>query len=280
MAEGGGTIETVEFDQYSPQPEPTPEPPAGRALWPYAVALLVIVLGVVAYLLLSDGEPPPPPTLAAPPPTPADGPDPEPAVRSLDLPPLGDSDGWLRRVAAELSTHPELARWLVSDNLVRRFTAAVDNVARGESPRPHLGFLGPGDRFEVVERGGAVYADPRSYERYNRVTEVVDSVDAAGAAELYRQLEPLLQEGYADLGYPNRDFDDVLARAIGHLLATPLPAGEIQLEVGVESYAFSDSRIESLSPAQKHLLRTGPDNAAVILDKLREIAGLLDLAVD
>jgi len=269
----------VEFDKYSPQPEPTAKPPSGRTLWPYAVGLLVIVLGVVAYLLLSDGEPPPP-TVAAPPPAAAEEPAVEPAAMTLELPPLGASDDWLRRVVAEVSTHPDLVRWLVSDDLVRRFTAAVDNVARGESPRPHLGFLSPARRFAVVERDGAIYPDPRSYERYNRLTEVVDSLDTVGAAELYRQLRPLLQEGYADLGYPNRDFDDVLARAIRHLLATPLSAGDSQLEPGIESYTFRDSRIESLSPAQKHLLRTGPDNAAVILDKLREIADLLDLAGD
>jgi len=268
----------MEFDQYSPQPESPPGPPAGRTLWPYAAALLVIVLGVAAYLLLSDGEPPVAPTVAGPPPPAADEPADEPAAGALDLPRLGASDDWLRRVVAEVSTHPELARWLVSDNLVRRFTAAVDNVARGESPRPHLGFLDPAKGFAVVGRGGAIYPDPQSYERYDRLTEVFDSVDAGGAVELYRQLEPLLQEGYADLGYPDRDFDDVLGRAIRHLLATPLSAGEPRLEPGVESYTFRDSRLESLSPAQKHLLRAGPDNAAVILDKLREIAGLLDLA--
>ncbi|MFQ5350474.1 MAG: DUF3014 domain-containing protein [Thermoanaerobaculia bacterium] len=267
----------MEFDQYSPPPEPIPEPPARRVLWPWAVALLIIVVGVVAYLLLRGTEPAPPPPLAAPPAAATDERSEEPVGRALELPRLGTSDDWLRRVVGELSTHPELARWLVSDNLVRRFTAAVDNVARGESPRPHLGFLGPAGPFAVVERGGDVYPDPRGYARYDRVAEVIDSLDAAGAAELYRQLEPLLQEGYADLGYPNRDFDDALGRAIGHLLATPLPAEQPPLELGVESYAYRDPRIESLSPAQKHLLRTGPGNAAVILDKLREIAGLLDL---
>jgi hypothetical protein len=64
---------------------------------------------------------------------------------------------------------------------------------------------------------------------------------------------------------------------VRHLLATPLPTGEPELSRGVESYLLRDQRLESLSPAQKHLLRMGPDNAAVILDKLREIAELLDL---
>ncbi len=168
----------------------------------------------------------------------------------------------------------------MTDNLVRRFTAAVDNVARGESPRSHLGFLGPDRGFPVVERGGALYPDPAGYQRYDRVTEVVDSIDAAGAVRLYRQLEPLLDEGYADLGYPDRRFRDALAAAVNHLLATPLITDEPQLEPGVESYAFRDARLESLSPAQKHLLRAGPDNAAVILDKLREIADRLGLAED
>ncbi len=271
----------MEFDQYSPEPEPAGEPPSSRPLWPYALALLVIVLGIAAFLLFSKDEPPPPPTAASPAAPATRG---EPADRPVgeapELPRLGASDDWLRRVVAELSTHPELARWLVSDNLVRRFTAAVDNVARGESPRPHLGFLGPAERFAVVERAATIYPDPRAYARYNRMTEVVDSVDAAGAVALYRQLKPLLQEGYADLGYPDRDFDDALARAIGHLLATPLSGAEPRLEAGVESYVFREPRLESLSPAQKHLLRTGPDNAAVILDKLREIASLLDTPGD
>lgn len=269
----------MEFDKYTPQPESQPEPPEGRRWWPYAVALLVIVAGVAAYLLLSRDAPPPPPTLAASAPAAAGEPAAEPASPTLDLPPLNDSDEWLQRVVAELSTHPDLARWLVSDNLVRRFTAAVDNVARGESPRPHLGFLEPAGEFAVLERGGELYAAPSSYARYDRMTEVVDSIDAAGAAELYRQLDPLLQDGYADLGYPDRRFDDVLAAAIRHLLATPLPAGPLQLEPGVESYAFGDSRLEGLSPAQKHLLRAGPDNAAVILDKLRQFAAALKLDV-
>lgn len=266
----------MEFDQYSPEEESEPKPAGGRPLWPWAVALLVIVLAVVAYLLFSGGEAAPPPVAAAPPPPAETEPSAEPPTATLELPPLNASDDWLRPIVAKLSASPDLARWLVTDDLVRRFTAAVDNVARGESPRPHLGFLAPDEEFAVIERGGAVYPDPSSYDRYDRVAAVVDSIDAAGAAELYRQLAPLLQQGYRELGYPNRDFDDVLDRAIRNLLATPLTAAEQpRLEPGVESYSFRDPRLESLSPAQKQLLRMGPDNAAVVLDKLREIADQL-----
>ncbi len=265
------------LDTYSPEPSPPREPRTGRALWPYLLAALVVVVGLIAYLLLSRREPPPPPP--PPPPPAAEEAAPVPPPAPVELPPLAASDDWLRRVVAGLSSHPDLARWLVTDDLVRRFTAAVDNVARGESPRPHLGFLAPSGEFAVVERGGSLYVAPRSYARYSRVAEVISSIDAAGAAQLYRNVRPLLQEGYADLGYPDRQFDETLGRAVRHLLATPLPEQAPRLEPGVESFGFSDPRLEGLSAAQKHLLRMGPDNAAIVLAKLREIAALLDLPI-
>jgi hypothetical protein len=41
------------------------------------------------------------------------------------------------------------------------------------------------------------------------------------------------------------------------------------------SYAFSDSNLEELNPAQKHFLRLGPQNMARIQIKLRAlISGL------
>lgn len=265
------------LDEYSPEPSAPREPRPGRPLWPYLLAALVVVGGLIVYLLLSRGEPPPPPPPSSPPA--AEEPSPPPSRAPVELPPLADSDDWLRRVVAGLSTHPDLASWLVTEDLVRRFTAAVDNVARGESPRPHLGFLAPTEEFAVAESGGSLYVAPQSYERYARVAEVVGSIDAAGAAQLYRNVRPLLEEGYADLGYPDRRFDEALARAVRHLLATPLPERAPRLEAGVESFGFADPQLEGLSAAQKHLLRMGPDNAAVVLAKLREIAVLLDLPI-
>jgi len=38
------------------------------------------------------------------------------------------------------------------------------------------------------------------------------------------------------------------------------------------TYAFRDAALESLTPAQKHLARMGPENTRVIQDKLRRIA--------
>jgi hypothetical protein len=53
--------------------------------------------------------------------------------------------------------------------------------------------------------------------------------------------------------------------------------GDIPLRQKVISYAYVDEKLESLSPAQKHLLRMGPRNVRIIQAKLREIAALLNL---
>lgn len=264
------------IERYTPEPQPPRPPRRVAAWWPYALAALVIVAGVVAYLLLARdrSRPQPPAPVAATPPAPPEA-GPEPAI---ETPPLGGSDDWLRGMASALSSHPELARWLVSEDLVRRFTAAVDNVARGESPRPHLGFMEPEGEFTVERRDGALYAADDSHLRYAAVAEVIGSIDAAGAAELYRRLRPLLEESYAELGYPGERFEETLAAAIAHLRATELPVSAPRLAAGVDSYTYRRPELEGLSGAQKHLLRMGPDNAAVVQAKLGEIAVLLGLA--
>ena len=70
-------------------------------------------------------------------------------------------------------------------------------------------------------------------------------------------------------------FDDVLAKAIQTLLATPVVDGEIELRPKVVTYAFADPRLEALSPAQKHFLRMGPRNVRLIQGELRTLAGAL-----
>ncbi len=45
----------------------------------------------------------------------------------------------------------------------------------------------------------------------------------------------------------------------------------------VKTYRYVDPKLEALSPAQKQLLRMGPENAQKIQAKLRELAGVLGL---
>ncbi len=82
---------------------------------------------------------------------------------------LDQSDDVVRRLAKDLSSHPKLAPWLKTKNLVRKFTAAVDNIAHGLSPRPQIDFFSPQGEFKVMKKGRSYYLDPQSYHRYDDI---------------------------------------------------------------------------------------------------------------
>ena len=196
----------------------------------------------------------------------------EKEVPFILLPSLNDSDEWLRQKAKDLSTYPKLIEWLRINDLIRRITAAVDNIADGMSPRSHLRFLAPSKSFRVVKKGEKFFLNPQSYRRYDLVADGLASLDAGGTIQIFRQLKPLFQEAYRELGYPNQDFQETLIRAIKELLGTPIVGGDIAVAEGVISYHMLDEELEDLSDAQKHLLRMGPQNTQKIQNKLREMA--------
>jgi hypothetical protein len=200
-----------------------------------------------------------------------------PPAPARELPPLDESDSLVRELVGGLSSHAALARWLVTDDLIRRFTVSVANVAEGRSPREHALALEPEGRFRAERREAALVVDPRSYERYDLIAEVVDGIDAEAAVRLYRELEPLFDRAYADLGHPDGDFDDAIARALDELLATPRVEGPIELVPEDGRYLFRDPDLEALGAAQKQLLRMGPENGRIVRRKLRALADALGI---
>ena len=70
-----------------------------------------------------------------------------------------------------------------------------------------------------------------------------------------------------------------MAKAIRHLLATPDPGAALAVRPAVKSWKLADPRLEALSPAQKQLLRMGPENVKKIKQKLRELAEAMNLGV-
>jgi hypothetical protein len=193
---------------------------------------------------------------------------------------LDASDEAVRGLAADLSSNRTFGRWLQSKDLLRRFAAAVDNIANGQSPRPQFDFFTPTGDFKAVMRSGRLVMDPGGYERYNIIADVLDSVSASGCARVYAGVKPLLRQAYRDLGYPSEDFHQTLLRAIMEVLRTPVVDDLIDVEKDVTTYLMVDPKLEGLSPAQKHLLRMGPENLQLIHVKLREIALSLGFSED
>lgn len=265
-----------------PAEEPAEEP---RKIWGLAVAILVILAAAAAiyyFVFMKKTKPPVEPAPAAATVQPAEGEAAPggPAGEPLAFPAvgLGESDAAVREFAAALSTNPDFAKWLLTKDLVRKFVVSVDNVANGLSPRPHIDFFEPAGAFRVVRSRAGTTVDPASYARYGPVVQAALSLDATAAARLYRAVKPLIKEAYDELGYPGADFDDTLVRAMSELLETPVVEGPVKLEQKVLSFAMTDPALEGLSPAQKQLLRMGPNGVRTVHGKIRELAAALGIA--
>ncbi len=242
--------------------------------------LLVAAVGVY-YLFIADrGKPP---VFTEPPPagdnsvleekTPA-GPGEDTAVTlSPD-----ETDGPLRARASVISANPVFAKWLLTKDLLRRFVAAVDAVANGQSPRAQADFFRLSGPFAAVTRDGVTYLDPSSFGRYDVAADVLESLSPAACAKLYRDFQGPLRQAYKDLGYPQGDFHATLLRAIVEILRAPVVEKPIFLEKKIASYVMNDPYLEGLTAPQKHLLRMGPENVQLIQAKLRELALALGYA--
>jgi len=239
-------------------------------LWIGAAAVIGVALIAWAVWKFVGSEPAPvaPPVVApAPAPPPA-----EPLEQEeVDLPALAESDLWLKDVIGQLSEHPQLVTWLLNEDLVRRLVATVDNLAEGVSPRPHVRFLQPSGGFSTAESGETLTVSSASFKRYDGLTEVLTSLHVDGTAQVYRNVKPLLDEAYRELGYPDGDFDVVAAQVVRVLLDTPI-VPDAEIERFATSYKYADSRLEELSDAQKHFMRFGPDNLVRLQNHVRQIA--------
>jgi len=258
---------------------PDPEKKSGGLFFPATLALVAVIatalLAVVFFVFQHPSKPAagpsPAPVAAAPAPSAGASPSPEVA-----LPPLDESDGFVRQVAAGLSAHPELARWLARTALVRTLTVVVVNVAAGETPRPHLEFLAPKQRFRAARRPARLLVpDPAGFAGYDLFGDGVASVDAVGAANGYRTLAPLFEAACVELGHPEGGFPAALDKAIRALLAVPVLRDDVELVPHAIGFRYADAKLEALTPAQKQFLRLGPRNVRLVQGKLKELAAAL-----
>lgn len=183
---------------------------------------------------------------------------------------LEESDQKLHEMAKSLSIHPLFARWLRTEGLIRKFVAVVNNIANGQSPRPHLDFLELNEKFKTMKENGRYYIDPASYKRYDVFADVFASLDTDGCVRLYWLFQKPIKEAYAELGYPNQDFHPVLLKAIEELLKVPVVEGKIEVTPRVTTFIYQQEELEKLSDAQKHLLRMGSSNVEIVKTKLQE----------
>jgi len=251
-----------------------------KAPYPTLPILLVLfvvgVAGVAAYYWLRGSEPQvekfTTPPLSS-------GPIGKPEVRhpigragaSGALPALTESDGPLREEAQALLANAPLQKLFHLDTIVRRIVVTIDELPREKiAQRYNIAKPVPG-RFRTRGKGDSAKLSAANYERYVPYVRLVESVDTQKLVALYVHFYPLFQEEYENLGYPGRYFNDRVIETIDHLLAAPEIHEPIELIQPKVMYEFADSRLERLSVGQKIMIRMGPENAARIKAKLREI---------
>jgi hypothetical protein len=194
----------------------------------------------------------------------------------VELPPLDEMDAFIRGLLGALSARPELARWLATDDLIRHLAVTIERVSRGLSPAQELGPLAPADPFVAASRQRRYFVDPASYRRYDGMAATIGSMDMAAVARAYRTIQPRLNEAYRAMGRPDADVDRAVAAGLTLLLETPVPPESAELQFGDgPNYVYSDPALEGLLPAQKHLLRMGPDHVRTIKGKLGELSSAL-----
>lgn len=258
-----------------------------------AVIAIVAVL-VIGWALFRPGdeppappaepvESPPTPALDAPEPVeptpveaPADVEAPEPEPEEPPLPPLQQSDEFVRERLEPLDL-PE--PWLEEGDYVRRLAVLAENATRGEYPRRQLSFLAPSGAFKVEPQDdGRLVIDPASYDRYDRYVEELVEVNPERLAGLLETINPLVESALGEIGVEAPP-GDVFAEAIRQVLEVPVLDGPVEVVQPNVMYEYADEDLESLSPLKKQVLRMGPENVEKIQDYLRRLAAEMNLEV-
>jgi len=251
-----------------------------KPIWPLLLAVVLGIVGSIAWYLYQPDAPPPapPPQAATPAPAPPAAPthypieDAAPAASPpKPLPALDDSDAAAQDALAGLVERQTLSDLFQLKGLIRRIVATIDNLPREKVSARLSSFKPVPGHFATAGTDAALSISPANYQRYTPYVRLAGAVDARKLAAVYAQLYPLFQQAYADLGYPNSYFNDRLVQVIDHLLATPAAPATLRLVQPNLLYQYADPELESLSAGQKILLRMGPDNAAVVKGKLQEI---------
>lgn len=225
-------------------PEPAPLPP---------------VVEPAAVLEMAEPEPLPEPAVTEP--APVAEPDKaaatpvEPEV-VVPLPALDESDTELAEALLALNWKAGLAALFNREEMIRNLVVTVDNIAQGQLVAGHPVLVKPADGYRVQPLAEGRYltaADNSS--RYEPYLQLLESVPPRQVLALKRRYQPLLEQAFAELGYPDLTFDQRLRQAIAVLLSTPQVPPGAELSRPSVMYTYADPKLEQLPEAQKQVLR-------------------------
>jgi hypothetical protein len=209
----------------------------------------------------------------------------EPAIEPLEqlpptapvviLPELDSSDSEVRK--AITAAAPELAPWLATDALIRKFMVLANDFSQGLRINQHLNFAKLAQPFSIQQEGGGLFIATASYQRYNALAQAIDHIDNTALLTVYHTFKPLLQQVFTEFSYPeDYGLDAMVKKAAAQILSAPIIEGPIPLLTHSLRYRFADPQLEALNPVHKQMLRMGSENTRLIQDKIRALIAQIE----
>ena len=199
----------------------------------------------------------------------------KPKIKQPSLPNLDASDQFIRDRLVLLSEKRDLTVWLTTDDILRRSASYLDGLARGVILSNIFPLSSPEGGFSTHRDEQTIWLNAGNYERYDNTVSVISSLDMDMAAQIFHLTRPLLEGAFSELGYRPRQMDGIILTALDQIMSTPVIFEPIQLSRDSVNFKFFDSKLESLTPLQKQLVRAGPENTR----RLQKQAKLLRTAL-
>ena len=252
------------------------------------VLLLVIAGGVVLLTGIWPPEEEPSPIVTAPAPAPPpapvvteiEEPIPEPAPLPPEpveepLPRLEESDDAVRDAVGDIPLGTAGQQYLIPGNIIERSASLIYLMAQGDVPYKLLPVSRPKAAFPISDDGTQVVTDPAGFERYDALTQWLQSLDLESLLSSLEWFIPLFREAWSYYGEDPAAFDMAVVMTLDLVIATPeIDLSEARLIRKEAVWIFEDPAIEGLAPIQKQVLRMGPENAEVVKAKAAEARGL------
>jgi len=194
----------------------------------------------------------------------------------LELPQLSNSDSFVAIEASKLTSGTVVEKIWGTEEVVRKLAHLLVSMEAGEVSINNFAFLNPHGELRVTPTGEGRYVlDDLNFARYDFFVQAVDKVDPGVMVQVFTLLRPLLREAYGELGYDESQFDSAVLVALHQLGNTPQIHAPIELVRPSVIFKFADPAIEELTSVQKQFIRMGPENAAIVQNKLSQVAQLL-----
>lgn len=200
----------------------------------------------------------------------------EPVIIEVVPEPLDLSDKAIKQGLITALRAPLLSTLIVNDSILANMVASVNNTAQGTLPENVSLLTPPATEFSVFKQADNQFITPESFTRYNVYAQTFAEIETEDMLALLDQYEPQIMAQFEQIALPNAQFTSTLINAINRLLDTPTVNLPIPVISDSAMYKFANPQLEALLPAQKQLLRMGPDNMRLVKAKLRELRTALE----